>query len=450
MTPLSLALLPMLMLAGSATAQPAPPSPAASPAATISAGRLQDVRLLVPDGTARALVVHVSDRAGWTGEDDVIAGALRQQGDIVLGVDLSSYAKALDAAEGACLYVVGEITDLAQAAQRRLGLQTYLPPIVTGRDEGATFAYAALADAPANTLGGAVAWGFANRLSLRLPFCPGATATRTGDGQGYSYAFDKALPEAASVFVDSAALAAVRSQAAGQQAIAVAALDPADPAGQVVGAVAALAPGADPFGRLPAIDLPADPPPARAVALLISGDGGWRDLDKTIGEWMATQGVHVVGLDALRYFWSKRRPQELAADIAALLAQADPSGRLPVLLIGYSFGADTLPFAWPLLPRAVQDRTRTIALLGPGQSTSFQITVSGWLGIGDSGNDVPPAIAALPAGRVICVHGRDEKDSACTNAALTGVTGLETAGGHHFDGDYEGLARKLLDLSGLP
>lgn len=180
------------------------------------------------------------------------------------------------------------------------------------------------------------------------------------------------------------------------------------------------------------------------------GDGGWRDLDKTIGEWMATQGIHVVGLDALRYFWSKRQPQELASDIAALVGKADPSGRLPVLLIGYSFGADTLPFAWPLLPHELQDRTRSIALLGPGQTTSFQITVAGWLGIGGDGYDIPPTIAALPAGRVICVHGREEKESACTSAALKGVTDVETDGGHHFDGDYEALARKILTLSDLP
>ena len=52
------------------------------------------------------------------------------------------------------------------------------------------------------------------------------------------------------------------------------------------------------------------------------GDGGWRDLDKTMGEWMAQQGVHVVGFDALRYFRSKRRPEEFAADLAAIAASA--------------------------------------------------------------------------------------------------------------------------------
>ena len=58
---------------------------------------------------------------------------------------------------------------------------------------------------------------------------------------------------------------------------------------------------------------------------------------------------------------------------------------LPVMLIGYSFGADVLPFAFPLLPKPLQDRTKVLGLLAPGLTTSFQVTVEGWLGIDDSG-----------------------------------------------------------------
>ncbi|MGN6537612.1 MAG: AcvB/VirJ family lysyl-phosphatidylglycerol hydrolase [Mesorhizobium sp.] len=434
-------LLPAFAAIGSASAQ----STAPATAATVTAGRLENVRLLAAEGAAKAMVVYFSDRAGWTAADDATAAALRKDGDVVLGVDLAAYAQALDKADGECLYVVGEITDLAQTAQRQLDIQTYLPPIVVGRGEGATFAYAALADAPANTLGGAVASGFANRLTLRLPFCPGSTATKTADGKSYSYAFDVTLPEPASLFVADDALDTVRGQASAQDAITVDTLDADDPAGQIVAAVSSLADSIEPFGKLPAIDLPATGGKPRAVAILVSGDGGWRDLDKTIGEWLSTQSIHVVGLDALHYFWSKRTPQELATDVTALVKEADPTGELPVMLIGYSFGADTMPFAWPLLPKALQDRTKVIALMAPGLSTSFQVTISGWLGIDDSGYDIPKAIASLPVERVICVSGKDEDASACRDPALQTFTHIETDGGHHFDGNYEAIAQKFLN-----
>jgi type IV secretory pathway VirJ component len=436
-------LLPAFAAIGSASASAQSAQPPAAP--TVSAGRLENVRLLPSEGAPKAMVVYFSDRGGWTSADDAVAAALRKDGDVVLGVDLAAYARALDGADGQCLYVVGEITDLAQTAQRQLDIQTYLPPIVVGRGEGATFAYAALADAPANTLGGAVAAGFANRLTLRLPFCPGSTATKATDGKGYSYAFDVALPEPASLFVDEASLDVVRGQASAQDTITVDALDMDDPAGQIVGAVSSLADAIEPFGKLPAIDLPATSGKPRAVAILVSGDGGWRDLDKTIGEWLSTQSVHVVGLDALHYFWAKRTPQDLATDVGALVKTADPTGQLPVMLIGYSFGADTIPFAWPLMPKALQDRTKVIALMAPGLSTSFQVTISGWLGIDDSGYDIPKAIASLPVERVICVSGKEEDASACRDPALRAFTHIETNGGHHFDGNYEAIAQKFLD-----
>jgi type IV secretory pathway VirJ component len=182
--------------------------------------------------------------------------------------------------------------------------------------------------------------------------------------------------------------------------------------------------------------------------ILISGDGGWRDLDKTMGEWLATQGAHVVGLDALHYFWSKRTPQELARDIAFLVDAADSTDALPIMLIGYSFGADTIPFAFPLLPKAVQERTRVIGLLAPGRSTSFQITIGGWLGIDDTGYSVVPALAALPADRVVCVFGKEDTESACADTALRHATIVKTTGGHHFDGNYTGLAQRFLSRLG--
>lgn len=416
--------------------------PVAARPETVMASRLENVAIHAPDGTPKALVVYLSDRSGWTSADDSIVDAMRAGGSVVLAVDFARYAARLDQSDGECLYVVGEITDLAQTAERQLDIQTYLPPIVVGSGEGATFAYAALADAPDNTLGGAVASGFGNKLGLRLPFCPGANSTKAADGHGYSYGFDKDLPGAAYLFVDASNADTVGSEAQARDRITVDALDAGNEAQQVAQAVAELADAAKPFGDLPAIDLPASRDPS-ALAILVSGDGGWRDLDKSIGEWLSNKDVHVVGLDALHYFWSKRTPQELADDIASIVEKADPDQKLPVLLIGYSFGADTIPFAYPLLPKSLKDRTKRVALLAPGLTTSFQVTVSGWLGIDDSGYEVVPAIAAIPANRVLCFYGKEEDDSACADSRLAGFERIETEGGHHFDGDYEALSAKI-------
>ena len=419
-------------------------TPPPAKAITVSASRLEDVAVHAPDGAPTALVVYLSDKSGWQPSDDKIVDALRADGNVVLAVDFSRYAAKLDADTGDCLYVVGELTDLAQTAERQLGIQTYLPPIIAGSGQGATFAYAALADAPANTLGGAVGLGFANKLNLKEAFCPGAASTKAADG-AFSYGFDVALPEAAYLLVDPADVDDVTDKASAQDNITVDTVDPDNGPAQVTQAVSDLAETDQPFGDLPAVDLPSSDNKPAALAILVSGDGGWRDLDKTIGEWLSARGVHVVGLDSLHYFWSKRTPKELATDIASIVERADPDKKLPVMLIGYSFGADTIPFAFPLLPQDLQQRTKLLALMAPGLTTSFQVTIEGWLDIDDSGYEIVPAIAALPADRVVCVYGEDEDDSACPDPSLKAVTQVKTTGGHHFDGDYEALGQQFLD-----
>ncbi len=55
------------------------------------------------------------------------------------------------------------------------------------------------------------------------------------------------------------------------------------------------------------------------MAVVISGDGGWRDLEKTIAEDLQKDGVAVLGWDSVRYFWHQKTPEQTAADLAEAL-----------------------------------------------------------------------------------------------------------------------------------
>jgi type IV secretory pathway VirJ component len=186
--------------------------------------------------------------------------------------------------------------------------------------------------------------------------------------------------------------------------------------------------------------------PARSIAIIYSGDGGWQDLDKTIGEWMVRKDIHVLGVSTIKAFWKTREPKQVAADIETMLARADPSGSLPVMLIGYSFGADVLPFAWPQLKPETRARIRLLALLAPEKTTEFHVSVEGWLGIKSGSHSVVDAIKALPADPVICVFGIEEiDDTPCKPETLPGMEIVHTPGEHHFDEDYPKLGQTILD-----
>jgi hypothetical protein len=103
------------------------------------------------------------------------------------------------------------------------------------------------------------------------------------------------------------------------------------------------------IAKLPLIELPAKPS-GPLLAIVLSGDGGWRDLDKTISEKLQSAGVSVVGWDCLRYFWSRKSPEQVARDLGAVIDTfLSRWGGSKVVLVGYSFGADVLPFAYDRL-----------------------------------------------------------------------------------------------------
>jgi type IV secretory pathway VirJ component len=183
------------------------------------------------------------------------------------------------------------------------------------------------------------------------------------------------------------------------------------------------------------------------LAIIYSGDGGWRDLDKQIGNNFQANGIPVVGFDTLRYFWHKKTPDEAADSLAVVIGHFTREWNRPnVLLVGYSFGADVLPFAVNRLPKTERRKISQISLLALGISADFEIYVSGWLG-GSSHSDalpIAPELQRLDPSLLQCFYGAEEKDeTACV--LLTHSDVIETGGGHHFDGDYAAITRRIVD-----
>ncbi len=413
----------------------------AVPVAEVSSPPLQNIDVQAPPGDPEGIVILVSDAGGIAQADRDLADALLARDLVVLPVDLEAWRTALDAETGTCVYLGSAIEGLAKEAQRALGLTSYFHPVVVGRGEGGTLAYAAVADSPAATMAGGLSFEAAPALRTALPVCAGATAT-AAEGGGFSYDPGASLPEPFVALATNATTPAPDIPAHGPyatQPMGVAAGEALDAGADMIATLAETDATA-----LPVVDTPAAGTESpSALAIFYSGDGGWRDLDKTIGDALAVEGIHVVGVDSLRYFWSEKRPRQIAEDLQTIVAAADPTGALPVALLGYSFGADTLPFAVPLLDDALKDRLSLIGLLAPGLETGFEVSIGGWLGLSTGDEAIVPQIAALPADKVLCVEGRDEESSACADPSLSGVARLTLDGGHHFDGNYDALAARI-------
>ena len=211
-------------------------------------------------------------------------------------------------------------------------------------------------------------------------------------------------------------------------------------------------PPAGDVAGLPLVEVPATGEGAGGVAgetfaVIISGDGGWASIDRSLAEALSPRGIPVVGLDALRYFWTRRTPDGAAHDLTRIVDHYIAKWhRQRVLLIGYSLGADVLPFLATRLPPALQDRTALVALVGPSHRTDFAFHVTEWLpgGARNAPYAVLPEVERLTGFRVLCLYGGDDTDTICPTLDRKRFDVVELPGGHHFNGDYARIADMIL------
>ena len=182
-----------------------------------------------------------------------------------------------------------------------------------------------------------------------------------------------------------------------------------------------------------------------SFAVLISGDGGWAGIDKQVAGLLADRGVPTAGVDSLRYFWTPRTPAGLAQDIDRIVRYyAFHWKKKNALLVGYSQGADVLPFAVNRLPSATRAMVHQITLIGVSATAAFEFHVANWIGADSDGLPVKPEIEKLSSANTLCVYGDDDNDTICPEVSSQHARLIKLPGGHHFGGNYVPLAQLIV------
>jgi type IV secretory pathway VirJ component len=476
-----------LLIAGSAAqasdssrpSKPAAPPVASAPpiapagATLLSHGRFRDLLVYRPSGAPASFVLLLSGEEGWNATADTMARRLVQQGALVTGVDWRKFKANLEADGDQCVFADGDLENLSHFVQAYFHNPAYLPPILVGLSAGASMSYAMLAQAPRNTFAAALTVGFCPALNLGKPLCKGSGLASTPGAHGSGMDFqpiktlanpwvnlqgegDQSCPVGpARGFISQVRGAAmVTLPKVGDDLMPLASWMPqfiaaynklatANPTVQV-------APPPATLSDLPVVEVPAQsaaeqPAQSDVFAIIMSGDGGWAGLDQDVAAALSAKGIPVVGLDSLRYYWTARTPDGLAADTDRLIRYyAAHFGRERVLLIGYSQGADVLPFAVNRLPAATRARVALAAVMGMSEHALFEFHLTSWVADSDSGPATLPEVNRITGTPVLCIYGEDESDSLCPKLDPSKFKIVKLKGGHHFDGDYANLARQIL------
>ena len=206
-------------------------------------------------------------------------------------------------------------------------------------------------------------------------------------------------------------------------------------------AAAQVRPGVVDVHDLPLIELPSAT--GNTLAVFLSGDGGWADLDQQVSAALAAKGIAVVGLNTRSYLHSKRTPDEAARDVSRLMTHYMSSwNRDRVAIVGYSRGADIAPFVASRLPAEQRARLSLVAMLGLAPFAGFEFHWGDMLHTVRRPGDplTLPELERLRGVPMLCVYGLEEKESGCRDAPDSLVKRYARGGAHHFDGDYRALA----------
>jgi type IV secretory pathway VirJ component len=416
----------------------------------------------------RRVALFVSGDGGWNLGVIEMARELATMDALVVGIDIRRYLKSLESSSQPCSYPAGDLEQLSQWIQHRLGYPKYTQPLLVGYSSGATLVYAALAQAPPTTFGGALSLGFCSLIRTTKRFCRGGGPASTAEPRARSIRVLPADSVSALWTVlqgesDSSCTAAEATSFVRRVRGSRIQLLPEvghgfgverrwkqpfrDAFENLARSTAAAAPvvSAPGIADLPLIEL-RSPRPSPDLAVVVSGDGGWASIDRQIGESLSVAGIPVVGLNSLHYFWKARTPEQASTDLARILRHYLSAWKASdIVLVGYSRGADVLPFMVSRLPQDLRRRIQLVSLVGLSRRAGFEFHFADFFRR-ENPADRPtvPEVERLRGIRLLCVYGVDEDDSACRDLPAGLATTIELPGGHHFGGAYQKVAGRIL------
>lgn len=439
------ALLLCAWLAGCHACEPAPE------VQLVNHGQFQGVHLVQSRAEVNGTVLLASDAQGWDARAASTADELARAGALVVGIDTPAFLSKIASDSPDCVSAVGDLDNLARFAQAYKKLPAYTPALLVGLGTGASLSVATQLQAADAVFAGAIGLDFCDELALRVPLC-GEGALRLSAPPPEQRFRPERRPNAPVLLIGSQPQACadhdmrayapyVRRELPLREAYLTLAR---------AATAHALQPPAQ-LNDLPLVEVPAAGPPPSATrrdvfVVLLSGDGGWAGLDRALAERLSRSGVPCVGLDTLRYFWSARTPAGTAADIARVIDHYRELWHRPrVVLIGFSQGADVLPFAVNRLPDEQRAAVLATFTLGLSAHASFEFHLTDWVSAASEGLPTMPEVRKLAGQGLWCVYGDADDDAICPRLSSSGYHVVRLPGDHHFDGDYARLAQVIVD-----
>lgn len=410
--------------------------------------------------TPQNVIIMISGDGGWKSGVIGFSETFSDMNSLVIGVDILRYYRELRLRTDECYNVAADFVQLATEVEKKYDFPDYKPPVIMGYSSGATLAYGILSQARPGTFIGGISVGFCPDIELPKMLCEinGLKVNTDIPGKRYLLQPDEKLGNPWIVL--NGQLDRICNYAEQVDFISKtkdAELVTLPKVGHGFSKWSDFMPQwKDAYTRLIA-RYEKDKPPAinidqvknlplvitnskisdreAPVALLISGDGGWYGFEQQIADNLASRGVPTIGLDAKKYFWSRKTPEETASDMGrALDYYGKEWGRNKFVLVGYSLGAEIVPFIFNRLPEDIKSKIQSNVLLSPATTTDFEIHISNMLGMGNRQNtyNTIEEIIKMQSVTTLIILGEGEKTQVPELLTGTKIIIRKIPGDHHY------------------
>ncbi len=196
------------------------------------------------------------------------------------------------------------------------------------------------------------------------------------------------------------------------------------------------------------------PPGSEKFPLLVflSGDGGLKKFNQDMVDGFTNAGYPVIAVNSQKYFWKKKTPKEAGWDLTLVLRYYGRRwGHNTFMLVGYSLGADVLPFMFKNMPADVQAQVQQMVLISPSNYTDLEVHVSEMLGKNaKTGLNVPGAINKITTTPLLLMFGEGEDDFDLKKLKITNYEKVVLPGGHHYDDNAGNVVKTILSHPPAP
>ena len=437
------------------------------------------ITIYKPTEKPKSVVLFISGDGGWNRGVINMAKNVVAQGALVAGIDIRHYYKSIKNRKQKCYYPAGDFEELSMMLQKRFRIPEYLKPILVGYSSGATLAYGILAQSPSNTFKGVIALGFCPDIEINKPLCNGTGLTWHTLKEGSTYYLEPTEKITAPFIILQGMKDCVCRYTIIEQYMKEMKLGELVALPKVGHGFTATANWLPQFVHaykkimddpsyqekvtsqnplllsqkliplpinLPLTIIPTSVKDTLPIAFVISGDGGWTSFDQSYSEKLATKGIAIVGLDAQKYFWNPKTPEQTANDIIkAIEHYMQLWNKRSFILVGYSFGADVVPFVASRMPMALKASLKAVFSLSPDLKGDFEIHVTDMLSFGSSKDDynVPEQIKLIKKYNPVCIFGDQEETDLRKQFSEAGARIIILPGNHHYNNDFLVIAEAI-------